>query len=153
MVFDLERDLDAIANLPQKDFHPNTSDKIQDLIHPSLFPYIHNKSFITNESKKQAYSKQPTKDEGRYKNSKKCRSPLGFIFFDRRVETSDYQWLPATFEIDNNGKSKITSYINNLEWSTHKSLYSSIEKIFDFVHPLLSDSTELELTGKKLQVK
>jgi hypothetical protein len=45
----LERELDAIANLPEKDFHPNTEEKVQDLIHPSMFPYIHKKSLVNTE--------------------------------------------------------------------------------------------------------
>ena len=36
----LENDLDVLANKPNLDYHPGSDDKVVDLIHPSLFPYI-----------------------------------------------------------------------------------------------------------------
>jgi hypothetical protein len=36
----LEKNLAIIADQPTKDFHPGSHGKVQDLIHPSLFPYI-----------------------------------------------------------------------------------------------------------------
>ena len=36
----LEKNLDALANKPNPDFHPGSDGQVQDLIHPSLFPYI-----------------------------------------------------------------------------------------------------------------
>jgi hypothetical protein len=41
---ELEHELDILADSPKKDFHPFTDQKIQDLIHPSLYPYVHNHS-------------------------------------------------------------------------------------------------------------
>jgi hypothetical protein len=42
----IETQLDAIANLPEKDFHPGSNNMVQDLIHPSLYPYIQGDQYI-----------------------------------------------------------------------------------------------------------
>jgi hypothetical protein len=49
----LEKHLDFIASSEKKDFHPGAEGKVQDLIHPSLFPYVEGQSFSTNHSVKQ----------------------------------------------------------------------------------------------------
>lgn len=46
----LSNHLDILAELEVKDFHPGADGKVQDLIHPSLFPYVHGESFSTNHS-------------------------------------------------------------------------------------------------------
>ena len=68
------------------DYHPNTDNKVRDIVHPSLYPLILKK-----------------------KLSKKILD-----FWNRPYENSTFQWLPSEFKIDANGKCKIESYINNI---------------------------------------
>jgi hypothetical protein len=92
------------------DYHPGSEEKVRDIVHPSLYPYIHNN--LQNNKKKD--------------------------FWNRPYENSKYQWLPSEFKIDNDGKCKIKSYINNLPL-TEVNLYKNIEKIFESVLPYFED--------------
>lgn len=101
--------LELINNFADKtkiDYHPNTDEKVLDIIHPSIYPLI--------------------LDE---KLSNKILD-----FWKRPYESSKFQWLPSEFKIDSNGKCKIESYINNLPLTETK-LYESIEKTFELVLP------------------
>jgi predicted DNA-binding WGR domain protein len=93
------------------DYHPNTDNKVRDIVHPSLYPLILKK-----------------------KLSKKILD-----FWNRPYENSTFQWLPSEFKIDENGKCKIESYINNIPLTETK-LYENIEKIFDIVLPEFENS-------------
>ncbi|KAL3691659.1 hypothetical protein R1sor_005310 [Riccia sorocarpa] len=141
----LETRLDAIANSPNKDFHPNTNDQVQDLIHPSLFPYIEGVSPLLVDP-----SLLPEKPATSYWN--------------RHYEDSTYQWLPAEFFVDEKGSVKIESYINNLDEKQHGDLYRGIELLFQIFVPLFEKlkiepgqlngnlSRRLNLHNRKLQV-
>jgi len=62
-----------------------------------------------------------------------------------RIETSgnelihNFKWLPSEFYVNNDGKTKIKSYINNLHPIKHKKLYTIIETIFDKFIPLFEN--------------
>ncbi|PRQ73491.1 Protein of unknown function (DUF4246)-domain containing protein [Rhodotorula toruloides] len=45
--------------------------------------------------------------------------------------SDEFQWLPADFEVNHNGKVKILSYINNLHPEQHESLYPVLAGIFE----------------------
>jgi predicted DNA-binding WGR domain protein len=101
--------LKSINNFSDKsiiDYHPNSNNKVRDIVHPSLYP------LITNIKK--------TKEKTDY--------------WGRTYENSKYQWLPSEFSIDKDGKCKIDSYINNLP-ITETEIYNNIEKLFEFILP------------------
>jgi len=100
------------ANKTEIDYHPGSQNRVRDIIHPSLYPYIHKKK------------------------PKKINS---LDFFKRSYESSKFQWLPSIFKIDENGKCKITSYINNLPLEEVE-LYSTIELLFEKILPDLEKS-------------
>ncbi|KAL2622356.1 hypothetical protein R1flu_002561 [Riccia fluitans] len=141
----LERRLDAIANSPNKDFHPNTNDQVQDLIHPSLFPYIEEVSPLLVDPS--LLPKKPT-----------------ISYWRRQYEDSTYQWLPAELFVDEKGSVKIETYINNLDERQHEDLYRGIELLFQIFVPLFEKlsieptqingdlSPRLQLHNRKLQV-
>ena len=93
------------------DYHPNTDNKVRDIVHPSLYPLI----------------------------LKKKLSNKVLDFWNRPYENSSFQWLPSEFKIDTNGKCKIESYINNIP-ITELKLYEDIEKIFDTILPEFENS-------------
>ncbi|KAL3691665.1 hypothetical protein R1sor_005316 [Riccia sorocarpa] len=141
----LETKLDTIANSSNKDFHPNTNDQVQDLIHPSLFPYIEGVSPLLIDPS--LIPKKPT-----------------ISYWNRQYEDSTYQWLPAEFFVDEKGSVKIESYINNLDEKQHGDLYRGIELLFQIFVPLFEKvlieqkqingdlSPRLNLHNRKLQV-
>ncbi|KAL3691663.1 hypothetical protein R1sor_005314 [Riccia sorocarpa] len=141
----LETRLDAIANSSNKDFHPNTNDQVQALIHPSLFPYIEGVSPLLIDP-----SLLPDKST--------------IPYWHGQYEESTYQWLPAEFFVDENGSVKIESYINNLDEKQHGDLYRGIELLFQIFVPLFEQipitprevngywTPQLYLHNRKLQV-
>ncbi|BBN14876.1 hypothetical protein MPTK1_6g15240 [Marchantia polymorpha subsp. ruderalis] len=133
----LESRLDAIAGRAKKDFHPGTNDQVQDLIHPSLFPYIEGVSQVACPE-----ADLPAKVEASY--------------WSRQYEDSTYQWLPAEFHVDADGRVTIESYINNLDESVHGDLYRALELLFEIFVPLFEkvqvDAEELDLRDRRLQV-
>ncbi|KAL3691664.1 hypothetical protein R1sor_005315 [Riccia sorocarpa] len=114
----LETGLDAIANSPNKDFHPNTNDQVQDLIHSSLFPYIEGLSPLLVDP-----SLLPEKPR--------------ISYWNRQFEDSTYQWLPAEFFVDEKGTVKIETYINNLDEKQHEHLYRGIELLFQIFRTII----------------
>ena len=90
----------------QVDYHPGSNNKVRDIVHPSVYPYIKGKK----------------------------SKPKKVDFFKRPYESSKYQWLPSEFKIDSAGKCEITSYINNLPPSQN-SMYESIGKLFEQILP------------------
>ena len=101
------------STLTEKDFHPGSEDQVVNLVHPSLFCLVYGKSTDTND--KILYLK--------------CK-PDDYYYSDR------YQWLPAEFLVDYDGKVKIGSYINNLP--VDSGLYPVIAEIFERVLPLFN---------------
>ena len=101
--------LNSINNYSDKlviDYHPGSENKVIDIVHPSIYPLITNikKSFLDKD------------------------------YWGRPYENSKYQWLPSEFNISEDGKCKIESYINNLP-ITETEIYNNIEKIFEFILP------------------
>lgn len=88
------------------DYHPGSNNKVRDLVHPSVYPYVKGKK----------------------------SKPKKVDFFKRPYESSKYQWLPSEFTIDSNGKCEISTYINNLPLS-EKPMYDSIANLFEQILP------------------
>ncbi len=107
------------AQSAKVDYHPGSSNRVRDLVHPSVYPLVKGKK------------SKPNKTD----------------FWKRPYESSKYQWLPSEFVIDPNGKCKIGSYINNLPIE-QKPLYSTIEKLFDQVFGQLEKAWALANTVK-----
>lgn len=98
------------------DYHPNSNNQVIDLVHPSLFPLQYDLTL-----------------------GKNLKSPIKFskeeITWKEQVAwgTSErFQWLPSLFEYDSKSeKFLIKSYINNLHPKKFKSLYDTIETVFN----------------------
>ncbi|GLB35536.1 putative protein of unknown function (DUF4246) [Lyophyllum shimeji] len=129
----------------EKDWHPNSDDKVLDLVHPSLFPLVYGRSRILSDStvglddcvKRSGEGvtipvppKDETSPEGEQKNLRW-----------RRTFTTPYsrkfQWLPCDVALSpQDRRAKITSYINSLHPEVHKDLYKVIEEIITRTIPL-----------------
>ncbi len=96
------------------DYHPGSENKVQVIIHPSIYPLI-----------KDAEEK-PTKK---------------FDIWKRKYENSKYQWLPSEVSVTNYGKCKFTSYINNLPIEETK-LYANLESVLQNIIPYFEKCIE-----------
>ena len=95
-------------------FHPGSNEKVLDIVHPSMYPYI--------------------KDVSVVKDFEKDESELTIDYWNRPYEDSIFQMLPSEFKIDESGKCTIKSYINNLPVSQER-VYQNISNLFENILP------------------
>ncbi|KAJ6256441.1 hypothetical protein Dda_8942 [Drechslerella dactyloides] len=114
--------IDAVAtleNVPedQKDWHPGSDGQVLDLVHPSMWPIVYGRSINILDGK-----------------------PIELP--DNAIEDSfsdNFCWLPSEFEVDEDGKVKVASYINNLAAAGQQELFHPIlENIFERFLPLFN---------------
>ncbi|KAE9395192.1 hypothetical protein BT96DRAFT_159552 [Gymnopus androsaceus JB14] len=119
----LLRELDTLAAKELRDFHPGSFGKVQDLIHPSLYPYV---AGVTPTSSPDV--KLPSIAEGMF------RTQLSTVDegWDREIMTSSYAWIPSVFKVSQDGTDvHIDSYINGLgNREQFPGLFRVLEKIF-----------------------
>ncbi|KAK4443131.1 hypothetical protein QBC34DRAFT_362554 [Podospora aff. communis PSN243] len=119
----------------QPDWHPNSDEMVQDLVHPSMYPLVYGRSlFVPDEvvgiddavekwaGKGEPIPKPPPSEPHR-------RGPPHSYWSDT------YQWLPANLKFTDEGGVKFTSYINNLH-PARREIYTAIEKLVDVALPL-----------------
>ena len=118
---------DLKQSFDELDYHPNSSNQVIDLVHPSLYPLQYGGTPVFCEDG----SLEICKFDNDIIVAKESVSDWGI--------SKDYQWLPSLFKYDfNKKKFTIESYINNLHPVKHKLLYQSIESIFNLVIPGLN---------------
>lgn len=113
----LRREVQRLAEMEPVDHHPGSGTRVRDLVHPSLYPYVHGVSKVVGELPASA---RPALDR-----------------FGRPYESSSFQWLPTPFRIGSNGKATIDGYINNLDASRHGDLQDGLARLFTCVLPLV----------------
>ncbi len=105
------------------DWHPGSNQQVRDIIHPSLYCYVKGISVHNN----------------------------GFI--DAQCDESVlYQWLPSEFDIDEEGQTKIVSYINNLNHEKYPTFIPLLERTFSCFISSLETVLLKEIRGRRLQV-
>ncbi|KAK3386423.1 hypothetical protein B0H63DRAFT_467769 [Podospora didyma] len=130
------------------DWHPNTNETVQDLVHPSMYPLVYGRSrFIDDEvvgvegaidkwaGKGEVIPRQPEAPT-------QPRDPYSFVYnsggtqIDPSYWSSVYQWLPANFEFTEGGGVAFTSYINNLHPVKYFDIYETIERLVEKALPM-----------------
>ncbi|EME79070.1 uncharacterized protein MYCFIDRAFT_116770 [Pseudocercospora fijiensis CIRAD86] len=134
----------SLEDLPtdQKDWHPDSDEKVLDLLHPSLYPLIYGRSQALSEGMVplegcEKYIGQgivvpvPEKKHLHVERfaGKSRHPPLHFY-------SSRFQWLPCEISFGENENVKITSYINNLHPKFHQPLYETLERIIAKTVPM-----------------
>ncbi|GAB1320932.1 Manganese lipoxygenase [Madurella fahalii] len=126
----------------EPEWHPWTDDKVQDLVHPSMHPFVYGKSkFIQEEvvGVADAIEKWSGKGEIVQKDKEIAHDDPRPAW--QRVEvpadywSSTYQWLPANLSFQEDGTVRFTSYINNLHPKKHREIYRLVEKLVDAAIP------------------
>ncbi|CAF3644890.1 unnamed protein product [Rotaria sp. Silwood1] len=137
--------VNKLENIPEneKDWHPGTNKQILDLVHPSLFCYVHRMTRIINDKNRIINLDNALEhiSDGEIIDinanelfSKNKRQKI----LTNYARSNEFQWLPTEFNISNDGQVKIESYINNLHPIEHKDLYKLIEQIFQRFIPLFN---------------
>ncbi|BGP49307.1 hypothetical protein JCM10450v2_005191 [Rhodotorula kratochvilovae] len=114
--------LEAEPPFGEPDWHPGSDAQVLDLVHPSLFPL--------------RYGITPVREVGEDGSVGKT---VGMAPEPRNAihsTSKKYQWLPADFDVDAEGKTTISSYINNLHPVEDAAFYPVLAALFDRFLPL-----------------
>ncbi|KAF9469543.1 hypothetical protein BDZ94DRAFT_7880 [Collybia nuda] len=124
-----------------KDWHPRSNGQVLDLVHPSLFPLVYGTSRILVDSLTTLtdfvgrYGERKTVPVPPIEEAGMCTEEMDLHF--EYPYSRKFQWLPCDVDIsDDEGRVRITSYINNLHPQKHADLYKTIEKIIERTIPV-----------------
>jgi hypothetical protein len=127
------------------DWHPNSGDLVQDLVHPSMYPLVYGRSRVLEEElvgvrdaiekwtgkgdiiKKDTWTYDQERDRFSYN--------VGGGKVPPQYWSNTYQWLPANVAFQDDGSVKFTSYVNNLHPSKYAEIYRTIEKLIETAIP------------------
>ncbi|KAI8919297.1 hypothetical protein DFJ77DRAFT_271180 [Powellomyces hirtus] len=123
--------LDALASRDQKEFHPYSAGKVQDVIHPSLFPFVHGETFVKGDAV-ETQAGQPTAVQ--------------------QQRESKYQWIPAEVDVDAAGNAAFVSCINQMDQPEHGELHKTLALVLTQCIPLWERCTARSLRNQRLQV-
>ncbi|KAF2744937.1 hypothetical protein M011DRAFT_153165 [Sporormia fimetaria CBS 119925] len=123
------------------DLHHRASERVQDLVNPSMYPLVYGRSGVFKEEVvgvTDAVHKWAGKG-GIISNPDPEQTD------DYQLDSGDarphywsetYQWLPSNIAFQSDGSVKFTSYINNLHPTKYPEIYRAIEELVDTVLPL-----------------
>jgi hypothetical protein len=117
------------------DYHPGSLSVI-DLVHPSMYPYIHGVSEIIDTGASGGAGAGASASGGA---GASASGGAGAGASASGGADTLLQWLPSEFSVDSDGKVSINSYINNLPKECNSELYSSIETIFSKFVPMFQN--------------
>ncbi|KAJ7577457.1 hypothetical protein C8J56DRAFT_1031469 [Mycena floridula] len=112
---ELRTELENLAAAEPKDFHPGTHGKVQDLIHPSLYPFVGGVTKVDGETPHATGFETAMSDQN-----------------NRVILRSRCSWIPSTIIVSEHGRdARIDSYINGLgSRDQYPVLYRLIELTF-----------------------
>ncbi|KAK4208321.1 hypothetical protein QBC37DRAFT_296987 [Rhypophila decipiens] len=122
------------------DWHPRTNDMVWDIVHPSMYPFVYNRThFIHDEVVGIEDAIDKWSGKGTVPTQNKTRQPRNggnpYTLIPDNCWSDTYQWLPSNLAIQDDGTVKFTSYINNLHPNKYREVYSVIEKLIDAAMP------------------
>ncbi|SDJ74961.1 DUF4246 domain-containing protein [Streptomyces indicus] len=97
----------------ERDWHPGSGGQVLDLVHPSLFCLVNGVS----GGPERAWA-NPTDKYTRHEFSEK------------------FQWLPTDVEVDEDGRVRFLSYVNNVHPELHGELAAVLPELFGRMRPL-----------------
>lgn len=127
------------------DWHPNSGDMVQDLVHPSMYPLVYGRSRVLKDEvvgvndavdkwagkgdiiPKDDWAPDPQADRFRY--------GIGSYDVPPQYWSTTYQWLPANVAFQEDGTVKFSSYINNLHPNKFPEIYRTIEELVSTALP------------------
>lgn len=118
------------------DWHPGSSDMVQDLVHPSMYPLIYGRTKVI-EDEVVGVSDAVEGWAGKGKVIGKDTTPVqqGGWGIPPNYWSTTYQWLPSNVALQEDGSVKFTSYINNLHPTRYPDIYSTIEELIETALP------------------
>ncbi|KAF2867921.1 hypothetical protein BDV95DRAFT_610358 [Massariosphaeria phaeospora] len=126
------------------DWHPNSNDMVQNLVHPSMYPLVYGRSRVLKEEEvgvSNAIEKWAGKGEiipkdDTHNSSGRFEANVGGGTVPPQLWSNTYQWLPANVAFQGEDSVKFTSYINNLHPTKYPDIYRAIEVLIKTALPL-----------------
>lgn len=137
----LKKQIQPLLQEP-KDWHPNSGDKVLDLVHPSLYPAVYGRTKVLPQGSVELNDFLVTDSSAVLLPAIESLDAFGFS--DR------FQWLPCDVDfLENEGtKVKIASYINNLRPDRFADLYATIEQVISYSIPAWNEVLLTDGVGK-----
>ena len=123
-----------LENVPEseKDWHPGSNGQVLDLVHPSLYPIVYNRTPVRRKGAAGSVTLEAP--------LAKDIAPLTFALYPNSIEkfvSKRFQWLPSDFAISDTGKVSLSSpYINNIHPIHHADLYTVILDVLERALPM-----------------
>lgn len=144
----LKEAVKPLEDMPEKDYHPGSDNKLVDLVHPSLFPVIYGQTRVLPDriiGLNDCLGSVGQGDLVPVPLSQNCGPVLNSQYeYDSddeiRVFSDKFQWLPCDVELGDDASCRIVSYINNAHPVHHKPLYEVVGKIIAQAIPLWNRS-------------
>ncbi|CAD6939588.1 unnamed protein product [Tilletia controversa] len=143
---------------PEKDWHPESDETVLDVVHPSLYCLVDDHTRLLGEDE-EALFPEDSRDLGRWfgKLPDIHASDESLQRSDEVPVAHTCQWLPADFQVDEQGKVKALSYINNLHPDRSKptgKLYDVIEATLGAFIPMFEATfAEYQLEGFRIEFR
>jgi hypothetical protein len=131
------------------DWHPNSGDMVQDLVHPSMYSLVYGR---TRAFKEECVGVEDAirvwAGKGEVVPKETPKPPPG-RWDSPDYYSKNYQWLPANAAFRPDGSVKFTSYINNLHPTKYPDIYRTIEKLVETSLPLWDQCLAMELNDDR----
>jgi hypothetical protein len=128
------------ADLPN--WHPNSDGKVQNLVHPSLFPLVYNRTRALQDDlvgvedaigqwleKGEVLVGEKPSIPDRFSHGVGGEVPSDFW-------SVNFQWLPSNVAFREDGTVRFTSYINNLHPNKYPQSYMAVEGLIETSMPM-----------------
>ena len=138
------------------DWHPNSRDMVQDLVHPSMYPLVYGRSRVFEKEVVRvddAIDKWAGKGEVIEKNDDPTDNfgyGIGGGSIPPNFWSGTYQWLPSNVAFRDDGSVRFTSYINNLHPNKYADIYRTIEKLVERALPAWDQCLALSVKYQKI---
>lgn len=120
------------------DWHPNSGDMVQDLVHPSMYPLVYGRSKVFRDEVvgvSDAIDKWAGKGEI-IEGGKQIPRSYSWTEIPANYWSETYQWLPSNVTFQHDGRAKLISYINNLHPTKYPEIYATVEELINTVIPV-----------------
>ncbi|KAG0650489.1 hypothetical protein D0Z07_3367, partial [Hyphodiscus hymeniophilus] len=140
------------------DWHPNSSDMVQDLLHPSMYPLIYGRSRVfeaevvgVDDAIETWAGKGEVIEKDIYVpgSNDHYSSGVGGSTIPANFWSDTYQWLPSNVAFQDDGSVKFTSYVNNLHPIKYTDIYRTIEKLVERALPAWDQCLALSVGYKE----
>lgn len=143
---ELRQRVRVLEDVPEqnKDWHPGSGQQVLDLLHPSLFPLIYERSralkfgTVPLENCSQFIGEGELVGPSPQGDTQLHRKTVAWGYEESLKAWGDFQWLPSDVCFTEDGP-QITSYINNLHPREHKELYGTLERFVRHSIPLWNE--------------